>query len=103
MEITNELARRAEPLRKKPCMRCRGLLRMKSPCMDTNDAICVCNYDYYLNQSSGRCEQCTRCSEGQGMLYSCDDDRDTICEACGMYTYSDQESATEPCLPCNLL
>ncbi|CAL8285044.1 unnamed protein product [Merluccius merluccius] len=50
-----------------PCTRCGGLRRMKSPCTDTNDAVCVCNYDFYLNQPSGRCERCTRCPEGQGM------------------------------------
>ncbi|CAL8284966.1 unnamed protein product [Merluccius merluccius] len=86
-----------------PCTRCGGLRRMKSPCTDTNDAVCVCNYDFYLNQPSGRCERCTRCPEGQGMLSSCVDDRDTVCEACGGGdTFSDQESATEPCLPCTL-
>ncbi|CAL8304011.1 unnamed protein product [Lota lota] len=86
-----------------PCTRCGGgTQRMKSPCTDSNDAVCACNYGFYMDQRSDRCEPCTRCPEGQGMLYSCDDDRDTVCESCGVDTFSDQESSTEPCLPCNL-
>ncbi|KAJ3607660.1 hypothetical protein NHX12_024711 [Muraenolepis orangiensis] len=83
-----------------PCTRCGRQQRMKSPCTDSNDAVCVCQYGLYLNASSGRCEACTRCPEGRGMLDSCDDDRDTVCEECLADTFSDQESSTEPCLPC---
>ncbi|KAI4807442.1 hypothetical protein KUCAC02_027249 [Chaenocephalus aceratus] len=83
-----------------PCTMCSGLLRMKSPCTDSNDATCVCNYSYYLNTISQQCEHCTKCPEGQGMLYSCEFDHDTVCEECVEDTYSDQESSREPCIPC---
>ncbi|KAK1882152.1 Tumor necrosis factor receptor superfamily member 16 [Dissostichus eleginoides] len=83
-----------------PCTMCSGLLRMKSPCTDSNDATCVCNYSYYLNTISQQCEHCTKCPEGQGMLYSCEFDHDTVCEECEEDTYSDQESSREPCIPC---
>ncbi|XP_041818533.1 nerve growth factor receptor b [Chelmon rostratus] len=83
-----------------PCTVCTGLLRMKAPCTDSNDATCVCNYGYYLNEVLQRCEPCTKCPEGQGMLYSCDFDHDTVCEECNGDTYSDQESSREPCIPC---
>ncbi|XP_076007716.1 nerve growth factor receptor b [Genypterus blacodes] len=82
------------------CTRCTGLLRMETPCTDTNDANCVCNYGYYLNQLSQSCEQCTKCPEGQGMLLACEHNRDTVCEECELGTYSDQESSREPCIPC---
>ncbi|KAL3051462.1 hypothetical protein OYC64_001667 [Pagothenia borchgrevinki] len=83
-----------------PCTMCSGLLRMKSPCTDSNDATCVCNYSYYLNTISQQCEHCTKCPEGEGMLYSCEFDHDTVCEECEEDTYSDQESSREPCIPC---
>ncbi|XP_020495057.1 nerve growth factor receptor b [Labrus bergylta] len=83
-----------------PCTVCTGLLRMKAPCTDSNDAECVCNYGYYLSQISQRCEPCTKCPEGQGMLFSCDYSHDTVCEECIGETYSDQESSREPCIPC---
>ncbi|TKS89584.1 Tumor necrosis factor receptor superfamily member 16 [Collichthys lucidus] len=82
------------------CTICSGLFRMKAPCTDSNDATCVCNYGYYLNDMSQRCEPCTKCPEGQGMLYSCEPDHDTVCEECNGDTYSDQESSREPCIPC---
>ncbi|XP_020308942.2 nerve growth factor receptor b [Oncorhynchus kisutch] len=85
-----------------PCTRCVGLLRMQTPCTDSNDAICVCDYGYYLNELSSQCQSCTKCPEGQGMLYSCEHDRDTVCEECTRDTYSDQESSREPCLPCTI-
>ena len=85
-----------------PCTRCMGLLRMQTPCTDSNNAICVCDYGYYLNELSNRCERCTKCPEGQGMLYGCDHDRDTVCEECTRDSYSDQESSREPCLPCTI-
>lgn len=83
-----------------PCTICTGLLRMKAPCTDSNDATCVCNYNYYMNEFSQRCEPCTKCPEGQGMLLSCEFDHDTVCEECTGDTYSDQESSREPCIPC---
>ncbi|XP_061911698.1 nerve growth factor receptor b [Entelurus aequoreus] len=82
------------------CTKCMGLFRMETPCTDANDATCVCNYGYYLDNLSQRCEPCTKCPEGQGMLYSCESDHDTQCEECGGDTYSDQESSREPCIPC---
>lgn len=82
------------------CTQCTGLMRMETPCTDANDAICACNYGYYLNSLSGRCEPCTKCPEGQGMLMSCELSRDTVCEQCTQETYSDQESSREPCMPC---
>ncbi|XP_029978205.1 nerve growth factor receptor b [Sphaeramia orbicularis] len=82
------------------CTQCKGLLRMETPCTDSNDAICVCNYGYYLDRIKGKCVSCTKCAEGYGMLYSCELDHDTICEECTGDTYSDQESSREPCIPC---
>lgn len=73
---------------------------METPCTDSNDAICVCNYGYYLDQLKGKCMPCTKCSEGYGMLLSCELDHDTMCEECTGDTYSDQESSREPCIPC---
>ncbi|KAM9425539.1 nerve growth factor receptor b [Pholidichthys leucotaenia] len=84
-----------------PCTQCTGLLRMDTPCTDSNDAICVCNYGYYLNSISAQCEPCTKCPEGEGMLYSCELDHDTTCEECTADTYSNQESSREPCIPCS--
>uniref|UniRef100_A0A3Q4ABJ3 Uncharacterized protein n=1 Tax=Mola mola TaxID=94237 RepID=A0A3Q4ABJ3_MOLML len=83
-----------------PCTVCTGLFRMTTPCTDSNDATCVCNYGYYMNKLSQRCEPCTKCPEGQGMLLSCEFDHDTVCEECKWETYSDQESSREPCIPC---
>lgn len=83
-----------------PCTQCTGLLRMETPCTDSNDATCVCNYGYYLNFLSQECEPCTKCPEGQGMLLSCELDHDTVCEECNSDTYSDQESSRDPCIPC---
>lgn len=83
------------------CTQCTGLMRMETPCTDANDAICACNYGYYLDNLSQRCQPCTRCPEGQGMLVSCEQDHDTVCEQCTLDTYSDQESAREPCMPCS--
>lgn len=82
------------------CTQCTGLFRMETPCTDSNDAVCVCNYGYYLHKLTQRCEPCTKCPEGQGMLFSCESDHDTMCETCTENTYSDQESSREPCIPC---
>ncbi|XP_040885468.1 nerve growth factor receptor b [Toxotes jaculatrix] len=84
-----------------PCTQCTGLLRMETPCTDSNDATCVCNYGYYLNETTQQCQSCTRCPQGQGMLLSCELDHDTMCEDCTTDTYSDQESSREPCIPCS--
>ena len=73
---------------------------MDTPCTDSSDATCVCDYGYYLNKLSQECQPCTRCPEGQGMLLSCGLDHDTMCEECTVDTYSDQESFREPCIPC---
>lgn len=73
---------------------------MKTPCTDSNDATCACNYGYYMNTLSQRCEPCTMCPEGQGVLLGCELDHDTVCEECEEDTYSDQESLREPCIPC---
>uniref|UniRef100_A0A3B3VBY1 Nerve growth factor receptor b n=1 Tax=Poecilia latipinna TaxID=48699 RepID=A0A3B3VBY1_9TELE len=83
-----------------PCTKCTGLLRMSTPCTDTNDAICTCNYGYYHNKISDRCEACTKCPEGHGMLYSCESDHDTMCEQCDGDTFSDQDNFRDPCIPC---
>lgn len=86
-----------------PCTSCddpKGLLRMKAPCTDSNDATCVCNYGYFMSEITQRCEPCTVCPLGEGMLYSCEFDHDTMCEECNDDTYSDQESSREPCIPC---
>ncbi|XP_061612426.1 nerve growth factor receptor b [Phyllopteryx taeniolatus] len=83
-----------------PCTKCTGLFRMETPCTDANDATCVCNYGFYLNDLSQRCEPCTKCPVGQGMLFSCEPDHDTMCEECDRDTYSDQESSRDPCIPC---
>lgn len=83
-----------------PCTECTGLLIMKTPCTDSNDATCACNYGYYMNMLSGRCEPCTMCSEGHGVLFSCELNHDTVCEECVEDTYSDQESLRDPCIPC---
>ncbi|XP_038154750.1 nerve growth factor receptor b [Cyprinodon tularosa] len=84
----------------KLCTKCTGLLRMQTPCTDTNDAICTCNYGYYLNRVTQRCEACTKCPEGQGMLYKCESDHDTVCEECTDDTFSDQDNYRDPCIPC---
>ncbi|XP_014869069.1 PREDICTED: tumor necrosis factor receptor superfamily member 16 [Poecilia mexicana] len=83
-----------------PCTKCTGLLRMSTPCTDTNDAICTCNYGYYHNKINDRCEACTKCPEGHGMLYSCESDHDTVCEQCDGDTFSDQDNFRDPCIPC---
>ncbi|KAM7387264.1 hypothetical protein PAMA_009742 [Pampus argenteus] len=86
----------------RPCTQCTGLMRMKTPCTDSNDAICVCNYNFFFNGMSGRCEPCTVCPVGQGVFSHCEHDRDTVCEECVDYTYSDRESSLDPCLPCTI-
>ncbi|XP_027897804.1 tumor necrosis factor receptor superfamily member 16 [Xiphophorus couchianus] len=86
----------------KPCTQCTGLMRMETPCTDSNDAKCVCKYNFYFNSVSGRCEPCTVCPLGQGVYSHCDAYHDTICEECVDETFSDRESYLEPCLPCTI-
>ncbi|XP_051572962.1 tumor necrosis factor receptor superfamily member 16-like isoform X2 [Myxocyprinus asiaticus] len=84
------------------CSECTGLMRMQTPCTDSNDAVCVCNYGYFMDILSGQCEPCTVCPRGQGVLMRCEYDHDTICEECMDDTFSDQESSLDPCLPCTV-
>uniref|UniRef100_A0A8D3AL25 Nerve growth factor receptor n=1 Tax=Scophthalmus maximus TaxID=52904 RepID=A0A8D3AL25_SCOMX len=86
----------------KPCTQCTGLMRLQTPCTDSNDAICACNYNYFFNGISGRCEPCTVCPTGEGVYTHCDHDHDTVCEECVDDTFSDRESSLEPCLPCTI-
>uniref|UniRef100_A0A087XUS7 Nerve growth factor receptor n=1 Tax=Poecilia formosa TaxID=48698 RepID=A0A087XUS7_POEFO len=86
----------------KPCTQCTGLMRMETPCTDSNDAKCVCKYNFYFNSISGQCEPCTVCPLGQGVYSHCDPYHDTICEECVDETFSDRESYLEPCLPCTI-
>ncbi|XP_028268733.1 tumor necrosis factor receptor superfamily member 16 [Parambassis ranga] len=86
----------------RPCTQCTGLMRMATPCTDSNDAKCVCNYNYYFSMETGQCELCTVCPMGQGVYSHCGQDRDTVCEECVDDTYSDRESSLEPCLPCTI-
>uniref|UniRef100_A0A671SPQ1 Tumor necrosis factor receptor superfamily member 16-like n=1 Tax=Sinocyclocheilus anshuiensis TaxID=1608454 RepID=A0A671SPQ1_9TELE len=83
-----------------PCTSCSELMRMLTPCTDANDALCVCDYGFFFNKMTGRCETCTVCPVGQGVLMRCNFDRDTVCEECVDDTYSDQESSFDPCMPC---
>ncbi|KAJ8253809.1 hypothetical protein COCON_G00204210 [Conger conger] len=82
------------------CTQCTGLFRMLTPCTDSNDAVCVCNYGYYLDSLSGGCQPCTSCPLGFGVQEGCEGTRDTICEECVGNMYSDQESSLDPCMPC---
>ncbi|KAG7504296.1 hypothetical protein JOB18_005767 [Solea senegalensis] len=75
-------------------------MRLETPCTDSNDAVCVCNYNFFFNSMFGRCEPCTLCPVGEGVYSHCDHDHDTICEECIDNTFSDRESSLEPCLPC---
>lgn len=86
----------------KPCKECTGLMRLKTPCTDSNDAVCVCNYNYFFNYNTGRCEHCTVCPVGEGVFSHCDHEHDTVCEECVDNTFSDRESSLEPCLPCTI-
>ncbi|XP_076853126.1 tumor necrosis factor receptor superfamily member 16 [Brachyhypopomus gauderio] len=85
-----------------PCTVCSGLLRMQTPCTDSNDAVCMCDYSYYLDAMSGDCLPCTECPRGYGMYARCEHDHDTVCEPCVDDTFSDQESSLDPCLPCTV-
>lgn len=86
----------------RPCTQCTGLMRMETPCTDSNDAICICKYNFYFNALLGRCEPCTVCPVGMGVFAHCEHDHDTVCEECVDYTFSDRESSLDPCLPCTI-
>ncbi|XP_038134148.1 tumor necrosis factor receptor superfamily member 16 [Cyprinodon tularosa] len=86
----------------KPCTQCTGLMRMHTPCTDSNNAECVCAYNFYFSSVSGNCEPCTVCPLGQGVFSQCSAYHDTVCEECVDETYSDRESHLEPCLPCTI-
>ncbi|MED6247383.1 hypothetical protein ATANTOWER_031067 [Ataeniobius toweri] len=86
----------------KPCTQCTGLMRMDTPCTDSNDAKCVCNYNFYFNSVTEQCEPCTVCPLGQGVYSHCEPYHDTVCEECVDETFSDRESYLEPCLPCTI-
>uniref|UniRef100_A0A674NRU7 Nerve growth factor receptor n=1 Tax=Takifugu rubripes TaxID=31033 RepID=A0A674NRU7_TAKRU len=85
-----------------PCTLCTGLMRMETPCTDSNDAVCICDYNYFLDSISGLCEPCTVCPVGQGVYLHCEYGHDTVCEECLDNTYSDRESSLDPCLPCTI-
>uniref|UniRef100_A0A667YUQ0 Nerve growth factor receptor n=1 Tax=Myripristis murdjan TaxID=586833 RepID=A0A667YUQ0_9TELE len=85
-----------------PCTLCTDLMRMDTPCTDSNDAICVCNYGYFFSNVAERCEPCTVCPAGQGVLAHCEHNHDTVCEECVDDTYSDRDSSLDPCLPCTI-
>ncbi|KAB5553809.1 hypothetical protein PHYPO_G00042970 [Pangasianodon hypophthalmus] len=84
------------------CTECTGLMRMETPCTDSNDAVCVCDYGYYMSAVTGGCEPCTVCPRGYGVYMRCEPDHDTLCEPCEDETYSDQESSLDPCMPCTI-
>uniref|UniRef100_UPI003AAA9DC3 tumor necrosis factor receptor superfamily member 16 n=1 Tax=Centroberyx gerrardi TaxID=166262 RepID=UPI003AAA9DC3 len=86
----------------RPCTLCTGLMRMQTPCTDSNDAICVCDYNFFFSEVSSRCEPCTVCPKGQGVFAHCDHGHDTMCEECVDDTYSDRDSSLDPCLPCTI-
>ncbi|XP_062387170.1 nerve growth factor receptor b [Sardina pilchardus] len=83
------------------CTRCTGLMRMDTPCTDTNDATCVCDYNYYAHPLGG-CAPCTVCPVGSGVLMRCTPQQDTVCEPCVNELYSGDDSALDPCLPCTI-
>ncbi|XP_061605263.1 tumor necrosis factor receptor superfamily member 16 [Phyllopteryx taeniolatus] len=84
------------------CTQCTGLMRMETPCTDSNDAICVCRYNFYFDALSGHCEPCTVCPAGEGVFAHCEHDHDTVCEECVDFTFSDRDSSLDPCLPCTI-
>ncbi|XP_037332871.2 tumor necrosis factor receptor superfamily member 16 [Pungitius pungitius] len=86
----------------RPCTECTGLMRMETPCTDSNDAVCVCDYNFFFDAMSGGCEPCTVCPLGQGVYAHCEHAHDTVCEECVDDTYSDRESSLDPCLPCTI-
>lgn len=85
-----------------PCTQCTGLMRMETPCTDSNDAVCVCDYNFFLDGTTGRCSPCTVCPAGQGVYALCMHNHDTVCEECVEETFSDRDSSLDPCLPCTI-
>nr|XP_006003328.1 PREDICTED: tumor necrosis factor receptor superfamily member 16-like [Latimeria chalumnae] len=85
----------------KPCTECTGLKRMTVPCMETDDTVCLCGYNYFEDENE-ECKPCTTCQYGEGLLFQCRDKQDTVCEKCPEDTFSDQVSNMDPCLPCTL-
>lgn len=86
----------------RPCTECTGLMRMETPCTDSNDANCICNYNFFFDEVQGQCEPCTVCPAGRGVYAHCEHEHDTVCEECVDDTYSDRDSSLDPCLPCTL-
>lgn len=85
-----------------PCTQCTGLMRMETPCTDSNDAVCVCNYNFFFDHMAGHCSPCTVCPAGQGVFAHCEHNHDTVCEECLDETFSDRDSSLDPCLPCTI-
>ncbi|NWS86643.1 TNR16 factor, partial [Toxostoma redivivum] len=87
-----------EPCR--PCTQCGGLQSMSAPCVESDDAVCVCAYGYFQDESSGSCRECRVCEVGFGLMFSCKDSQDTVCEECPEGTFSSEANFVDPCLPC---
>lgn len=85
-----------------PCTLCTGLMRMQTPCTDSNDAVCVCNYNFFFDRTTGGCSPCTVCPPGQGVYAVCVHNHDTVCEECVEETFSERDSSLDPCLPCTI-
>ncbi|XP_033999727.1 tumor necrosis factor receptor superfamily member 16 [Trematomus bernacchii] len=86
----------------RPCTECTGLMRMETPCTDSNDAVCICDYNYFFDKVSAKCMPCTVCLVGMGVYSHCENEHDTVCEECVDETYSERESSLDPCLPCTI-
>ncbi|XP_053310060.1 tumor necrosis factor receptor superfamily member 16 [Spea bombifrons] len=86
----------------KTCTECSPNKRMQAPCVETDDAVCVCAYGYFLSEETGDCEPCQSCKKGRGMILSCSTSQDTVCEECPEWTYSDVDNNMDPCLPCTI-
>ncbi|XP_056368079.1 tumor necrosis factor receptor superfamily member 16 [Oenanthe melanoleuca] len=87
-----------EPCR--PCTQCGGLQSMSAPCVESDDAVCVCSYGYFQDEASGGCRQCRLCEAGFGLMFSCKGSQDTVCEECPPGTFSSEANFVDPCLPC---
>ncbi|KAG5280325.1 hypothetical protein AALO_G00087790 [Alosa alosa] len=85
------------------CTQCTGLMRMDTPCTDTNDATCVCARYCADGWVAGARLHCGKAPRGSGVLMRCEPGQDTLCEDCGGGDlYSDRDSDLEPCLPCTI-
>ncbi|NXD46367.1 TNR16 factor, partial [Copsychus sechellarum] len=87
-----------EPCR--PCTQCGGLQSMSAPCVESDDAVCVCAYGYFQDESSGSCRECRVCEAGFGLMFACKGSQDTVCEECPEGTFSSEANFVDPCLPC---